>query len=512
MDTANQSQYCDRRLRRLLNQPLWFYVPILLILVTSSSATVYVVSEISNETVIAVNDMPARFIPERYAFYGMQGYLVYADPPTACTKVKPPPTPYAPSLDYPISWILLAKRSPDCHFQTKIENAQISGYSAIIIHNVGSNDTEVMGVEDPGKLMIYATFIGEYDGWMLKNYTFPSPFFLRIRNEFSVNSYLLPFAVIVGICIIVMLLFMVRLLWQQVVRWLRERRRSRRRKLPASALKKLPIHKWTKGDPYETCAVCLDDFVEQEKIRILPCYHGYHIQCIDHWLTKGRRVCPICKRKVIVADERFSDSDTETEDENAPLIPTTSTSQNPPSGASTFIQNHINVRVIGIGSRRLLTRNRQNPVNDSDASSISSGLSHSAADDQERGLTHSTTSTRPSTSAGRNSHSQSVFAEVHQSTEMLRKKLESQKQKKPDQSASSSGDCVQDSHEAGLDNSAYALECSSRDNDRDSNSVLDDAHNASVVPSEQLVVVVDECNSDGPAESNQDETDHSAVA
>lgn len=70
-------------------------------------------------------------------------------------------------------------------------------------------------------------------------------------------------------------------------------------------------------------------------------FSGYHIQCIDHWLTKGRRVCPICKRKVIVADEQISDSDTETEDENAPLIPTTSTSQNPPSGASTFIQNQV---------------------------------------------------------------------------------------------------------------------------------------------------------------------------
>lgn len=63
-------------------------------------------------------------------------------------------------------------------------------------------------------------------------------------------------------------------LWQQVVRWVRERRRSRRRKLPTSALKKLPITKWTKADPYETCAVCLEDFVEHDKIRVLPCSHG----------------------------------------------------------------------------------------------------------------------------------------------------------------------------------------------------------------------------------------------
>lgn len=28
------------------------------------------------------------------------------------------------------------------------------------------------------------------------------------------------------------------------------------------------------GDQPETCAVCLDDFIEGEKLRILPCKHG----------------------------------------------------------------------------------------------------------------------------------------------------------------------------------------------------------------------------------------------
>lgn len=28
------------------------------------------------------------------------------------------------------------------------------------------------------------------------------------------------------------------------------------------------------GIYYETCAICLEDYVEGEKIRILPCNHG----------------------------------------------------------------------------------------------------------------------------------------------------------------------------------------------------------------------------------------------
>jgi E3 ubiquitin-protein ligase RNF13 len=84
----------------------------------------------------------------------------------------------------------------------------------------------------------------------------------------------------------------------------RERRRVMRYRLPTSSLKKLESRKFTKNEIYDTCAICLDDYEEGDRLRILPCRHAYHTKCIDVWLTKNRRVCPVCKRKVYAIGER----------------------------------------------------------------------------------------------------------------------------------------------------------------------------------------------------------------
>lgn len=41
------------------------------------------------------------------------------------------------------------------------------------------------------------------------------------------------------------------------------------------------------------CSVCTEDFVENEKVRILPCRHIYHKRCIDPWLLNFAGTCPL---------------------------------------------------------------------------------------------------------------------------------------------------------------------------------------------------------------------------
>jgi len=45
----------------------------------------------------------------------------------------------------------------------------------------------------------------------------------------------------------------------------------------------------------ETCAICIEEYEDGDRLRELPCGHRFHISCIDEWLTKVNSVCPLCK-------------------------------------------------------------------------------------------------------------------------------------------------------------------------------------------------------------------------
>ncbi|XP_052173787.1 RING-H2 finger protein ATL74-like [Diospyros lotus] len=47
------------------------------------------------------------------------------------------------------------------------------------------------------------------------------------------------------------------------------------------------------------CPICLGEFVEGEKVRVLPkCSHGFHMKCIDRWLL-SHSTCPNCRRSLL---------------------------------------------------------------------------------------------------------------------------------------------------------------------------------------------------------------------
>ncbi|XP_057735630.1 RING-H2 finger protein ATL16 [Arachis stenosperma] len=73
------------------------------------------------------------------------------------------------------------------------------------------------------------------------------------------------------------------------------------------------------------CAVCLNEFQEHDKLRIIPnCSHVFHIDCIDVWLQNNAN-CPLCRTSISLTS-RFSIHQL--------LTPPTIYSSSPPSSSS----------------------------------------------------------------------------------------------------------------------------------------------------------------------------------
>lgn len=66
---------------------------------------------------------------------------------------------------------------------------------------------------------------------------------------------------------------------------------------------------------------------------------AYHMKCIDPWLTKNRKVCPVCKRKV--GPSNGSDS-SDSESERSPPLTTVSSLQNVHNNSSIIVAGSTN--------------------------------------------------------------------------------------------------------------------------------------------------------------------------
>lgn len=48
-----------------------------------------------------------------------------------------------------------------------------------------------------------------------------------------------------------------------------------------------------------SCPICLTNFEEKTKIKLLPCQHGFHSKCITPWIAEHSDSCPICRQTIM---------------------------------------------------------------------------------------------------------------------------------------------------------------------------------------------------------------------
>lgn len=133
--------------------------------------------------------------------------VVPVEPQDACKPINPPPT-WDNRFD---KYIALIARS-NCTFEEKVRMAQNASYDAVIVHNMHSDNLEPMHAKNTTGIQIPSVFISWTKGESLRHFYANPEYFVIVNSEvpFNIQTHLvLPFAIVVGICFIVMIVFMV---------------------------------------------------------------------------------------------------------------------------------------------------------------------------------------------------------------------------------------------------------------------------------------------------------------
>ncbi|XP_024516406.1 receptor homology region, transmembrane domain- and RING domain-containing protein 2-like [Selaginella moellendorffii] len=241
---------------------------------------------------------------------GLSGVLQFVH--DGCDPMSSPPfsnnTSFLP--------IALAARGK-CLFEDKVLHAQNAGYAAVIVYNTEDFPSLVTMSGDPQGIRIPAVFVSKAAGEALLSYynLNGTTCYILPSMESSARSLLAATLVLLLSGMVTsLLLFLIR---RYRLRTIGSRVLFLRESLGMNLrdLKLLPTLIYRANSvSSETCAICLEDYIADEKLRVLPCQHEFHATCVDHWLTTRRSFCPICKRD---AHSRVNDPPAT---ENTPLL------------------------------------------------------------------------------------------------------------------------------------------------------------------------------------------------
>ncbi|KAI8981772.1 hypothetical protein BDF20DRAFT_818206, partial [Mycotypha africana] len=203
-----------------------------------------------------------------------------------------------PTLPTVKNWIALVERG-QCSFLQKVRAMQESGAIAVVVGDRYFNGWITMYAPgDTSDIHIPSVFVAQHQYKRL-----------LMKYVLLVHRPLLDMLLVVVLSPAVMMLF-IYLTWQ-----LRQRQRKKNDIAPHNIVSRLPTYQFrrekkssnhktiseeegdgaTDGEGELLCAICLEEYLDGEVLRVLPCKHEFHTKCVDAWLTSHKKFCPICK-------------------------------------------------------------------------------------------------------------------------------------------------------------------------------------------------------------------------
>ncbi|XP_075165331.1 ring finger protein goliath isoform X2 [Haematobia irritans] len=210
-----------------------------------------------------------------------------------------------------ITWIALVRRGR-CTFEEKVNNVYKKKASGVIIYN----DKQVMSLEKmqiKGKArnitaVITYQYIGEEmakildDGFDVTAHIIEGRSGMRPINSLNRTSVL--FVAISFIILMVISLVWLIFYYIQKFRYMQSKDQQSRQlcSVTKKAIMKIPTKTGKSTDDKDAdsdcCAICIESYKASDLIRVLPCKHEFHKNCIDPWLIE-HRTCPMCKLDVL---------------------------------------------------------------------------------------------------------------------------------------------------------------------------------------------------------------------
>lgn len=207
-------------------------------------------------------------------------------------------------------WIALLRRG-NCTFKEKIMNAAANRAIAVVIYNNVSGD-DLVNMAHKGTGDIVAIIISQRRGreilsYMERNLTVLMSITVGPSHSPKYSRGSLVFVSISFIVLMIISLAWLIFYFIQKFRNANLRGRNQRQlgNVANKAIRKLATRTVKRDDKetdpeFDHCAVCIEGYKSNDVIRILPCKHVFHKQCVDPWLNE-HCTCPICKLNILKA-------------------------------------------------------------------------------------------------------------------------------------------------------------------------------------------------------------------